>query len=521
MASRFSRRVRRPVAFLVTLAMAISAFSGGLMGFTAQAAQPDVTGIPANSAYVVYGDAATGTAASSNLTVDASAETTHQPTLQYIVDRYAMKCPDGTGNGNDWSYFYCKTGVDFQAQFTGTNNLTVSIDYYDDPALAGQKFEIWCNDNGGNSWPGVTMAGSGQWVTANLAVSNMTFGGINGGNDFRITSKTPNLAISRIVVTPGAVTLTPGGPDPIPRTASYTFGADLAGSVAKGMNLTGNTTDNGGAYDSFGTFGGKPAYVSIANTGDWNYIWYTLDSAYSQLPVADMTMVVTYFDASTAKGSTFNIWYKSFDGANVNDAWADTVTLQGTDTWQQAYCQLPAADVAETVQNGQNFRLTITSTQGTTGIPFSEADFYSYRVDAPPAPEQPKVSPDPVSVTFTGTDKDENGLEFYPMNDSPAENPGIYTTVDGQGAFQVNNPMRPDGDDAAYMWLRADADFASNASQTVTALVNYYDDPAHAGYNFEIWYVDTAGGNHWVPVTLAGTGEWKTAYMTLSNMKFG
>ncbi|MCL2351477.1 MAG: bacterial Ig-like domain-containing protein, partial [Firmicutes bacterium] len=500
---RLLGQVKKPVAFLLSLALVLSTLVGLGLGLKSAAAT-EIGDLPAGSQYQVFGDSLT--AAVSGLAVDASTEG-KQATLQYATDRWAMQFPAGTSTG-DWGYLYCKT----DSLPAGT--LTVSVDYYDDPALSGKLFEIWYKDSGGGDhWDPVQATGTGAWKTANLVVASMRAGGVNGGNDFRVTDKAAGLAISRIVVSPGSNTgITPAAPDTIPRYASYTVGTSATDGLADKMTLNGIGDDIDQNIGSFGTVAGRNAYTTQDGASGWRYMWFKLDQAFRVLPAQTMTLAVTYYDAASSKGSQFNVWYAS-DGSN--DGQSAMVTLQGTDKWKTAYLSLPASVVKGGLNNGRDLRLTVRATVG-TGVTFQKIEFFAYNKPAPPEePAGPTVSPDPVSVTFTDPIL-EDGMTFTAANDG-GEVPGGLRDVNGTPAWVVTSSVG-DGGWVGQLRFKAGTEFASNAGKTVTAVVEYYDDPQMTGGAFEICYNN---GTYSPATAIQGAGGWKKAYITLTGVNFG
>jgi len=180
---RLKKFIQKPLAFVLSLTMVLSAFLGMGIGLTGAAAAPG--DIPEGSVYVVFGDPDEA----EGLTYDATAEIPGAA-LDFVVDRYAWVLPNGPA-GNHCGYIYLKASGAFLATLDaasggGFGPLTVSIDYFDDPTQAGGQFYIY-NGNTVWSWTEpITMKGSGTWKTANIVINNFVPAAINNGYDFRL-----------------------------------------------------------------------------------------------------------------------------------------------------------------------------------------------------------------------------------------------------------------------------------------------------------------------------------------------
>ncbi|MDG2125237.1 MAG: hypothetical protein P8J87_16150 [Verrucomicrobiales bacterium] len=251
----------------------------------------------------------------------------------------------------------------------------ICIEYYDDPAMAGSFFgpdEYATDDQGGtgfydfNKWQ--PTRGSGEWVRQSYLISSVNLFGVGtapltGGP--RITfDPGANVYISRFdlaVVRVGEHPLAGSDPladcfeDPTVCAGEYGFEAelDLQAGVSNGIAPGGSGGDQEMIQEEAGPDDDKRLSVRAAH-GDGtpgfahNFINFAItDEVFgpSSQPNARLGICVTYWDNPELQGAFFRPEvYRSERGgveafARVPDAF--NVVIEGTNTWREAYFELP------------------------------------------------------------------------------------------------------------------------------------------------------------------------------------
>ena len=251
-------------------------------------------------------------------------------------------------------------------------SVKVCVDFFDDEALVGTEFgpEAYATDaKGGVGFVKAdqrqTLAGSGQWVRRSWIVPAVSLAGVNvapltAGPRFFCSSPVSVSRFAIAVLRTGTHPLAGQDPledcfsDPLICTGAYGSYADR--DLASG-NLDGLAPGTSGgdqvmiqreagpdsdrrlsiapAFEE-GPLGFRHDYLNLAITGE--------KLGPNSQPNARLGICVTYFDAADSVGKAFRpeVWFTEASGANTFAFSPGSLyhTLQGSDTWKEAYFEL-------------------------------------------------------------------------------------------------------------------------------------------------------------------------------------
>lgn len=251
--------------------------------------------------------------------------------------------------------------------------MKLCVEFYDDAALAGKTFgpETYATDDKGGQGTLLetrryTLKGSGNWVRIAWTIPAVSLFGVNvapltGGPRLsfdeggQIYLSRFDLGVFRI----GTNAL--AGVDPIPDCFAdpdwCTYGNFVEMDLAKG-NLDGLAPGNsGGDQEMIQAEAGptkdrrlaiRPARDDGSPQFSHNYLNFSITDEKlgpTSQPGVTLAICVTYYDDPTLTGAQFRPEvYISDRGGSDGFAFAPTslaVTLEGTDTWREAYFELP------------------------------------------------------------------------------------------------------------------------------------------------------------------------------------
>jgi hypothetical protein len=275
----------------------------------------------------------------------------------------------------------------------------VCVDFYDDPAFAGQDVQFGpeayaTDDKGGIGFvppeKRQVLAGTGQWQRRSWTVSSVNLKGVNADAFTagpRIISQNGRVAVSRIelaVLRTGTHPL--AGQDPLasciedPTICSDKYGnfaeLDLGKNVKNGLDLGSSggdqemiTEEAGPANDrrqavrpahTDGTTGAAHMYLNFAIT----------DQVFgpSSQPVAHMALCVTYYDDPALAGTRFKpeAYRTERNGVETFGFTPDSffVTLEGTGQWKDSYWEIPDVKLTGVNQGPQAAARFVTTDAG-------------------------------------------------------------------------------------------------------------------------------------------------------------
>ncbi len=270
----------------------------------------------------------------------------------------------------------------------------ICIEYYDDPALAGSFFgpDAYATDNQGgvgfidfNRWQ--PTRGTGEWVRQSYTQSGVSLFGVNtapltGG--LRLSFDEPNIFISRFDIAVMRVGDHPlAGQDPLedcfedPAVCAGEYGLyaelDLANDVFDGLAQGNSGGDQEMIEEEAGPADDRRLAVRAAH-GDGtvgsahNYINFALiDEPFgpSSQPNARLAICLTYWDNPDLVGATIRPEaYRSVRNGTEGFAFMPpsvSYTIRGTDTWREAYFEVPDIKFSGVNQGPQAAARFITS----------------------------------------------------------------------------------------------------------------------------------------------------------------
>ena len=251
----------------------------------------------------------------------------------------------------------------------------ICIEYYDDPALAGRVFgpDAYATDDKGGigfidqaAWK--ASRGTGKWVRQAYIVPSVSLFGVNAGAltagpriafddgaDFYVSRF--DLAIVRVGDHPLA------GDDPLancfldPAVCAGEYGnyaeMDLAKNIFNGL-MQGNS---GGDQEMIEETAGpaddrRPAVRAARDDGNPGFAHQYLNLALidevfgpSSQPNARLAICVTYWDNPDVQGAVFRpeVYRSDVNGVETFAFTGDgfNVAIEGTDTWREAYFEIP------------------------------------------------------------------------------------------------------------------------------------------------------------------------------------
>lgn len=245
--------------------------------------------------------------------------------------------------------------------------MEVGIEFYDDPALAGESFgpAQYATDYQGDlaTYAGspYTMTGSGQWLKVAFYVGPLNLNGVNtapltGGPSITFNGTPPYIDRVEVgLIRTGTNALAGQIPDPsyyidpLVYTTNYGFYAEWNpnAGIANNVDIASgyNTTLAGPVNDR------RLAEIPISiNGGSASYLqWSLLNQAFGPTlqDNADVIMSLTYYDDPALAGNTIypNVYSSMTDGNIVtispSSPYNAPVILQGSGKWQVAQFELP------------------------------------------------------------------------------------------------------------------------------------------------------------------------------------
>lgn len=400
----------------------------------------------------------------------------------------------------------------FDVSTTGYSFAKVEIDYYDDPALAGQALMLQYDAPANAFTPSDPWypAGTGTFQTARWDLSNVGFTNREpGGSDFRLMDLsntgvkvaavrvTGSNSATAISINANPVTWTAG-----PSTAGTATGLSLRGWSDSPLSGTLSSVTVAGVTKSATTMPAAPADTV-------RYLYFDADTgAFGTNSFAKIE--VEYYDDPALVGSRLRVQYDARAGAYTN---SDYFFLSGTGLFQTATFHLTDTRFANGENANSDFRLI--SVDG-KGIKVTKVTVTSASATTRPASA--------ASVSYDlSRNPAANGLQLRPFGD------GVTTvtsaTNDGRAAVKVSS--------AGYMYFDVDDGFIfQGSSPDAQVEVSFFD----KGYGFFYLVYDglpattSSERNSFGPdvgysanniVYLQNTGTWKTYKFNLSNVYFG
>jgi hypothetical protein len=246
--------------------------------------------------------------------------------------------------------------------------IKVGVEFYDDPAFAGLDVQFGpdayaTDDKGGVATYPVEslhrLAGTGQWIKRSWTVPAVNLKGINTGTltgGPRFTSVNGQVWVSSFylgVLRTGTNAL--AGQDPLPdwyhdpKICTDEYGnyaeLDLAKDLKNGLDVGSSSGDQVMAVEEAGPASDRRQAVRPDNTAGFLNFAIT-DNAFgpSTQDNARLAICVTYYDDPALAGKRFkpDVYRTEVNGVVVNGATPDSdwVTIEGTDTWREAYWEI-------------------------------------------------------------------------------------------------------------------------------------------------------------------------------------
>ncbi|MBN1420341.1 MAG: hypothetical protein JXP34_16290 [Planctomycetes bacterium] len=249
-------------------------------------------------------------------------------------------------------------------------HLAICVTYYDDPALAGATFrpEVYQVERNGALTLGFTdpsialaLEGTDAWREAYFEIQEIKFNGVNQGPQaaarFALSGKIFFTTIRYGVIRPCGPF---AGENPVEDcnpicTDAYGNYAelDLDAEIEDGLAPGTSGGDQEMIIEEAGPVGDRrvgvrPAFDDGTPPAMHNYLNFAITEQIfgpTSQPNAYLTMCITYYDDPALTGATFRpeAYQVERDGAlalGFTDA-SIAVTLEGTDTWREAYFEIP------------------------------------------------------------------------------------------------------------------------------------------------------------------------------------
>lgn len=244
--------------------------------------------------------------------------------------------------------------------------MKICVEFYDDPALTGTQFgpeEYATDDKGGTDTYAMdrrhTLEGTGQWVRRSFTIPAVNLIGVRtapltGGPRFIFEGGTPFISrVSLGVFRVGTNLL--AGLDPLPdcyedpRICTDAYGnyaeLDLAQNIRNGLDVGTSGGDQTMVVEEAGPEGDRRLAVRPDNPAGYLNFAIT-DNALgpSTQDNARLAICVTYFDDPALTGATFRPQaYQTDRFGQLTTGFAPlelAVTLQGSQTWREAYFEI-------------------------------------------------------------------------------------------------------------------------------------------------------------------------------------
>ncbi|HEY3854140.1 MAG TPA: hypothetical protein VGO67_07090 [Verrucomicrobiae bacterium] len=243
--------------------------------------------------------------------------------------------------------------------------MKVCVEFYDDPALAGNSFGPASystdaqGDAGTYSGPLYTMTGTGQWLKLAFWIPSVDLFGVNvasatGGPTISFTGPAPLIDRFELgVVRSGTNALAGQDPDPTyfldPDICNTNYGYyaewDPHDGITNNLDVGGSGGDQQMVVQLAGPANDMRLAEAPAPGSGNNNIQFALQNSVFGPAYQDnsiVSMLLTYYDDPALVGSTLfpNAYYTmNYGNLAITTAPAQptSVTLQGTGTWQNAY----------------------------------------------------------------------------------------------------------------------------------------------------------------------------------------
>ncbi len=252
----------------------------------------------------------------------------------------------------------------------------VCVDFYDDPAFAGAEVRFGPEAFATDAGEGIgfvpdtqrqVLPGSGQWLQRSWTVPAVNLRGVNAGAltaGPRFISENGQVFVSRIslaVLRTGEHPL--AGQDPLadcvadPNICTGVYGSfaelDLSQEIRQGLDVGSSGGDQVMIEDEAGPANDRRWAIRPArDDGPEGFAHQYLNFAIteealgpSSQPPAHLAICVTYYDDPALAGATFRPEvYQSERNGTIALAFTPgsvAVALEGTDTWKEAYWEIP------------------------------------------------------------------------------------------------------------------------------------------------------------------------------------